>query len=80
MSGETSHSFRRQRLPVLIPFGQEKNQGRSNGYADGTEDPMAILKDVAAGIAGAFYTMPEREQAIRHAIGAAQPGDVVVVP
>jgi UDP-N-acetylmuramoyl-L-alanyl-D-glutamate--2,6-diaminopimelate ligase len=44
-----------------------------------TEDPVAILRDVRAGLSGSFEVIVDRRQAIRTAIGLARPGDVVVI-
>ncbi len=44
-----------------------------------TEDPDAILRDVAAGLSGAHETIPERREAIRRAIELAGPDDAVVI-
>ena len=44
------------------------------------EDPETILADVKAGMRGTKFEMiADREQAIRHAIGLAAPGDIVLV-
>jgi UDP-N-acetylmuramoyl-L-alanyl-D-glutamate--2,6-diaminopimelate ligase len=44
------------------------------------EDPEAILRDVEAGLRGAQYDkITDREAAIRHAIGLAQSGDIVLI-
>jgi UDP-N-acetylmuramoyl-L-alanyl-D-glutamate--2,6-diaminopimelate ligase len=44
-----------------------------------TEDPLAILRDVAAGLSGAHEVIPDRRSAIRRAIELAAPDDVVVI-
>lgn len=46
-----------------------------------TEDPRQILQDVEAGIVTGrpFATMEDREAAVAHAIGQAEPGDLVVI-
>jgi len=48
-----------------------------------SEDPLAIIEDVLVGVrqvAGANYTvLPDRREAIRQAISAAAPGDVVLI-
>jgi UDP-N-acetylmuramoyl-L-alanyl-D-glutamate--2,6-diaminopimelate ligase len=44
-----------------------------------TEDPLAILRDVAAGLSGACETIPDRRSAIRRAIEMAGPDDAVVI-
>jgi UDP-N-acetylmuramoyl-L-alanyl-D-glutamate--2,6-diaminopimelate ligase len=44
------------------------------------EDPEAIIRDVAAGMRGTnFETITDRENAIRHAIDLAGPGDIVLI-
>jgi UDP-N-acetylmuramoyl-L-alanyl-D-glutamate--2,6-diaminopimelate ligase len=45
-----------------------------------SEDPRSIVDAIAAGIAGAEYTVElDRRAAIGRAIAAAQPGDVVLI-
>lgn len=45
-----------------------------------TEDPLAILADLAAGLSDhTFQADPDRRQAIHTAVGWAQPGDVVLI-
>jgi UDP-N-acetylmuramoyl-L-alanyl-D-glutamate--2,6-diaminopimelate ligase len=44
-----------------------------------TEDPEAILSDVAAGLAGSFEIILDRREAIRRAIALSRPGDAVVI-
>lgn len=47
-----------------------------------SEDPEQILDDMVEGLAeaqGTFYRIADREQAIRRAIGEAQPGDTVLI-
>jgi UDP-N-acetylmuramoyl-L-alanyl-D-glutamate--2,6-diaminopimelate ligase len=45
-----------------------------------TEDPEQILDDLAAGLAGADFTrITDRREAIAAALGAARPGDTVVL-
>jgi UDP-N-acetylmuramoyl-L-alanyl-D-glutamate--2,6-diaminopimelate ligase len=45
-----------------------------------TEDPEAILDDLAAGLAGAAYErVTDRHAAIRNALRHARPGDTVVL-
>jgi UDP-N-acetylmuramoyl-L-alanyl-D-glutamate--2,6-diaminopimelate ligase len=50
-----------------------------------TEDPLAIIDEVRAGLdagqedGSKFVVEPDRHQAIRRALDAAQPGDVVVL-
>ncbi|MEW5322562.1 UDP-N-acetylmuramoyl-L-alanyl-D-glutamate--2,6-diaminopimelate ligase [Geobacillus thermoleovorans] len=47
-----------------------------------SEDPKQILHDMEAGVsagAGTYVTIPDREEAIRYAIGQAQEGDVVLI-
>ncbi len=47
-----------------------------------TEDPLAILKEIRAGLneePATHESIPDRREAIRRAIGMARPGDVVVI-
>jgi UDP-N-acetylmuramoyl-L-alanyl-D-glutamate--2,6-diaminopimelate ligase len=44
-----------------------------------SEDPDAILADIATGCSGAYILLPDRAQAIARAIGEARPGDCVVI-
>ena len=46
-----------------------------------SEDPLAILADIRAGCAepGRVQVEPERAAAIRQALAAARPGDVVLI-
>jgi UDP-N-acetylmuramoyl-L-alanyl-D-glutamate--2,6-diaminopimelate ligase len=46
-----------------------------------TEDPDAIIAEICAGIDRAveFQTIPDRREAIHHAIADAEPGDIVLV-
>jgi UDP-N-acetylmuramyl-tripeptide synthetase len=47
-----------------------------------TEDPLAILREIEAGMGGssaARVTVPDRREAIRHAVGRAADGDVVLI-
>lgn len=45
-----------------------------------SEEPSRILGQIAAGIAGAQYRIvPDRREAIRHALGIARPGDTILV-
>jgi UDP-N-acetylmuramoyl-L-alanyl-D-glutamate--2,6-diaminopimelate ligase len=46
-----------------------------------SEDPMAIIGQIRTGVGGGVDVVvePDREQAIRLAVGMARPGDVVVV-
>lgn len=43
------------------------------------EDPAAILQQIRAGMDGPALIEADREQAIRRALGAARPGDVVLI-
>lgn len=50
------------------------------------EDELAILADIAAGARAEgwvegreFWTIPDRREAIRHAVGMAEPGDVLLL-
>jgi UDP-N-acetylmuramyl-tripeptide synthetase len=44
-----------------------------------SEDPDAILQQIQAGMHGPALVEPDREQAMRRALGAARPGDVVLI-
>jgi UDP-N-acetylmuramoyl-L-alanyl-D-glutamate--2,6-diaminopimelate ligase len=44
-----------------------------------SEDPLAILAEIAPGVKGDYQQIPDRAEAIGRAIGAAQPGDLVVI-
>ncbi|WP_374335037.1 bifunctional UDP-N-acetylmuramoyl-L-alanyl-D-glutamate--2,6-diaminopimelate ligase MurE/UDP-N-acetylmuramoyl-tripeptide--D-alanyl-D-alanine ligase MurF [Leeia sp.] len=44
-----------------------------------TEDPHSIVAQVAAGVVGAHHVEVDRRAAIRHAIAAAQAGDIVLI-
>ena len=44
-----------------------------------SEDPAAILADIATGCSGDFVLVPDRAAAIYRAIGDARPGDCVVI-
>ena len=44
-----------------------------------SEDPLAIIAEVAAGADGRHAVEPDRRRAIEHAIAAAGPGDVVLI-
>jgi UDP-N-acetylmuramoyl-L-alanyl-D-glutamate--2,6-diaminopimelate ligase len=44
-----------------------------------TEDPDAILREVAAGLSGAHEVIADRRSAIRRAIELARPDDVIVI-
>ena len=44
-----------------------------------TEDPGAILRDLAEGLSGSHETIQDRSEAIAHAIRSAAPDDVVVI-
>ena len=44
-----------------------------------SEDPLAIIAEVAAGADGQHVIEPDRRRAIERAIGAAGPGDVVLI-
>ncbi len=45
-----------------------------------TEDPLAILTDLAVGLSGKRHAMdPDRRRAIHTAVGWARPGDVVLI-
>ena len=44
-----------------------------------SEDPRAIIEEIAAGAEGELEVVPDRRQAIARAIESAEPGDVVVI-
>jgi UDP-N-acetylmuramoyl-L-alanyl-D-glutamate--2,6-diaminopimelate ligase len=44
-----------------------------------SEDPLAIITEVAAGADGRHAVEPDRRRAIERAIAAAAPGDVVLI-
>jgi UDP-N-acetylmuramoyl-L-alanyl-D-glutamate--2,6-diaminopimelate ligase len=44
-----------------------------------SEDPEAILRQVAQGLEGSYTVIVDRRAAIEHAIAAASPGDAVVI-
>jgi UDP-N-acetylmuramoyl-L-alanyl-D-glutamate--2,6-diaminopimelate ligase len=44
-----------------------------------SEDPLAILREIAGGIGGAFEQEPDRARAIESAIAAADAADVVLI-
>ncbi|MBC7545644.1 MAG: UDP-N-acetylmuramoyl-L-alanyl-D-glutamate--2,6-diaminopimelate ligase, partial [Candidatus Sericytochromatia bacterium] len=44
-----------------------------------SEDPASILAEIVTGMRPETATVIDRRQAIRHAIGLAQPGDAVVI-
>jgi UDP-N-acetylmuramoyl-L-alanyl-D-glutamate--2,6-diaminopimelate ligase len=44
-----------------------------------SEDPAAILADIATGCSGNYALVPDRAEAIARAIGEARPGDCVVI-
>lgn len=44
-----------------------------------TEDPEAILADVAEGLSGAFEVIVDRREAIRRAVASADTGDAIVI-
>jgi UDP-N-acetylmuramoyl-L-alanyl-D-glutamate--2,6-diaminopimelate ligase len=45
-----------------------------------SEDPAAILRDILPGVGGAPHrVVPDRREAIRAAIAAAGPGDIVLL-
>jgi UDP-N-acetylmuramoyl-L-alanyl-D-glutamate--2,6-diaminopimelate ligase len=44
-----------------------------------TEDPDAILRDVAVGLSGSYEVLRDRRQAIGRAIAGAAPDDCVVI-
>jgi UDP-N-acetylmuramoyl-L-alanyl-D-glutamate--2,6-diaminopimelate ligase len=46
-----------------------------------TEDPQHILDEIIAGVESArdYIALPERQEAIEHAIAVAQPWDTIVI-
>jgi UDP-N-acetylmuramoyl-L-alanyl-D-glutamate--2,6-diaminopimelate ligase len=44
-----------------------------------TEDPLRIIADILRGVDGPADVEPDRETAIRHALRAAAPGDLVLI-
>jgi UDP-N-acetylmuramyl tripeptide synthase len=44
-----------------------------------SEDPEAIIREILAGMAGDTTWFVDRREAIEHAVGAARPGDVLVI-
>ena len=44
-----------------------------------TEDPLAIIREVASGAAGEYVEIADRAEAVAYAVRAAAPGDVVVI-
>jgi len=45
-----------------------------------SEEPLAIIKDIAAGVAGKNYLVePDRKEAIRKAVNMANEGDIVLI-
>jgi UDP-N-acetylmuramoyl-L-alanyl-D-glutamate--2,6-diaminopimelate ligase len=44
-----------------------------------SEDPDAIVTEVLAGAGAGALAVVDRREAIAHAVGAARPGDVVVI-
>ncbi len=92
---KTARAFTRNRLILVFGCGGDRDKGKrsqmgeiAGRLADGvfltsdnprTEDPQAILSEVATGITGAFTMEADREKAISLAIAEARAGDVVVV-
>ena len=94
----TARGFAKNRLISVFGCGGDRDHGKrpimgeiSGRYADfsvvtsdnpRTEDPMAIIDAIEAGIkrtAGAYIVIEDRRQAIRYALDMAQAGDVIVV-
>lgn len=44
-----------------------------------SESPEAIIADISAGITGACEVVPDRREAIKLAVGLAEPGDIVLI-
>lgn len=92
---KTAREFTRNRLIVVFGCGGDRDKGKrpqmgaiASQLADvvfltsdnpRSEDPQAILSDVAAGMSGAFVSEPDRELAIGLAVAEAKAGDVVVI-
>lgn len=92
---KTAREFTRNRLLVVFGCGGDRDKGKrpqmgeiASRLADmvfltsdnpRSEDPQAIMADVAAGIPGTYVAEPDREAAIRLAINEAKAGDVVVI-
>jgi UDP-N-acetylmuramoyl-L-alanyl-D-glutamate--2,6-diaminopimelate ligase len=92
---KTAREFTRNRLLVVFGCGGDRDKGKrpqmgeiASRLADGvyltsdnprSEDPQAIMADVAAGIAGEYVAEADRADAITHAIDAAKAGDVIVI-
>ena len=92
----TARSFTRGRLWVVFGCGGDRDRGKrplmgeiAARLADvsvltsdnpRSEDPLAILREVAAGAAGGNYVIePDRAAAIRLALTGAQSGDTVLI-
>ena len=92
----TARSFTRGRLWVVFGCGGDRDRGKrplmgeiASRLADvsvltsdnpRSEDPLAILREVAAGAAGGKHVVePDRAAAIRLALTGAQSGDTVVI-
>jgi UDP-N-acetylmuramoyl-L-alanyl-D-glutamate--2,6-diaminopimelate ligase len=91
----TAREFTRNRLLVVFGCGGDRDKGKrpqmgeiAARLADGvyltsdnprTEDPEAIMADVAAGIPGDHVAIADRAEAIQRAIDEAKAGDVLVI-
>ncbi len=92
---KTAREFTRNRLLVVFGCGGDRDKGKrpqmgeiASRLADGvfltsdnprSEDPQAIMADVAKGITGEYVAEPDRELAIKQAVEAAKAGDVIVI-
>lgn len=93
---ESTREISQGRLLLLFGCGGDRDRGKrplmgkaattNADFAVATsdnprsEDPMAILKDISAGMKGDSYEIiPDRREAIRAILEKAQPGDVVVL-
>ncbi|HEY9899656.1 MAG TPA: UDP-N-acetylmuramoyl-L-alanyl-D-glutamate--2,6-diaminopimelate ligase [Pantanalinema sp.] len=91
----TARAFTRGRLMVVFGCGGDRDatkrpmmgrvasQGADRVYLTSdnprSEDPQAIIAQVAEGLDGSYEAFADRREAIRAAVQAARPGDVVVI-
>lgn len=92
---ETLRSMTRGRLILVFGCGGDRDKGKRpvmgavasqlahrlvvTSDNPRTEDPMAIIQDILKGIEGEAVVEPDRREAIRLALGMAQPGDAVLI-